>query len=56
MDEDDFNGVDMGLMRNRGDRFERWGRNNHGDEIDGNMSNIKMAILQFKGRSDPGRI
>lgn len=31
-------------MRNRGGRPKQWVRNNHGDEADGSMENIKMSI------------
>lgn len=34
-DEDTFMEVEIGRMRNRGDKFERLGRNDIGDEVDG---------------------
>lgn len=51
--EDEYEGVEKGRMRHKGDKFERRGRNNHGGEVDGNLGNVKMIIPQFKGRSDP---
>lgn len=52
LDEDALMKVEMRRMRDRGDRFERQGRNNVGDEVDGGMNNIKMCIPPFKGMSD----
>lgn len=53
LDENEFTGVELGRMRNKGDRFELRGRNNFQDDVDECMGNIKMSILPFKDRSDP---
>lgn len=36
--------VELGKMRDRGVRHERGGRDLVGNEVDGNMGNIKMTI------------
>lgn len=53
IDEDAIVDAEIGKRRNRGVRQERRGRNFNGDEVDGNLGNIKMTILSFKGTSDP---
>lgn len=51
--EDEYEGVEIGWIRHKGDRFERRDRNDHGGEVDGYLGNVKMTIPQFKDRSDP---
>ncbi|CAI9764931.1 unnamed protein product [Fraxinus pennsylvanica] len=53
VDEEAVIEAEMGRMRNTGARLERKGRNLVGDEVDGNMGNIKMFIPPFKGSNDP---
>lgn len=51
--DDEFEEVEMGKLRNRGSRFERRGRHNIGGDGDGGMGSIKMSIQTFRYRNDP---